>query len=304
MSQKCLVLGANGFVGSHIVDELVAKRCEVIAFDRFSRDPQFDATSNVEVVKGDFFDDILLHELFQKADYILHAFSATTPFTADADPYSDINLNVMRNIQIFEKAVECGIKKIGYISSGGAVYGNVPANAVLTEESTPRPVSPYGIGKLATEYYLAYFQRKYGLSHTIYRLSNPYGPRQVQKHNQGVIPIFTEKIQKDQPIVMYGDGTSSRDYIYIRDATAMIVDSFFADSNHVLYNIGSGRQTDINTIVSELESILGKKAIVEHKEPPKTFLERTDISIDRFIGEFGERQLLTLKEGLKRTFNR
>ena len=110
MSQRCLVLGANGFIGSHIVDELVANGHEVIAFDRFSRDPQFKVTSSVEVAKGDFFDDILLHELFQKADYILHAFSATTPFTADADPYSDINLNVaLKRLVIFHLAGQCTV---------------------------------------------------------------------------------------------------------------------------------------------------------------------------------------------------
>jgi len=305
MKPTCLVLGANGFVGSYIVDELAARNdCKVIAYDRFSRDPQFHNEGDIEIVKGDFFDDVALHEVVEKADYIIHTFSATTPFTSDSDPYSDISQNLVRNIQIFEMAVQADVKKIAYLSSGGAVYGDVPVGETMTESSVPYPVSPYGIAKLATEHYLSYFKRKYGLDHIIFRLTNPYGPRQRQKNSQGVIPVFVDRISNDMPITLMGDGTSSRDYIFMKDAAKMMVTAFFADSQYDLYNIGSGVQTELKHIVEEVENVLSKTAKIEYVEPPRTAIHNATISIDRYINEFGNPGLLTLEQGLKETYPR
>ncbi len=301
--KKCLVLGANGFIGSHIVDDLVDRGYEVIAFDRFSHEPQFFSSPKVEIIKGDFFDNVLLGKLLYRADYLIHAFSATNPFTADNDPYSDIRLTILQNVEIFDSAIKNNIKKIAYISSGGAVYGDVPKGVAVSEESPTNPISPYGIGKLTTERYLAYFNRKHQLDYTVYRLTNPYGPRQRYKNSQGVIPMFMAKISAGEPITMLGDGSSSRDYIYIRDATSMIITSLFGNARSRVYNIGSGKQTSLRTIVTEIEKIAGKKAKIHHIEPPKTFPHRTDISISTYIRDFGVPALRSLSEGLHNTFS-
>ncbi len=178
---ETLVIGANGFIGSHLVDTLIKEGHNVRAFDRFSKPAQFKESENIEVFKGDLFQDDSLEKALEGIDYVFHSFSATTPSTADADPYTDINLNVLRNIQIFEKCVTAKVKKVLYVSSGGAIYGNIAEEKAASEKDAPQPVSPYGIGKLASEHYLAYFKRKYGLDYVVYRLSNPYGPRQNDK---------------------------------------------------------------------------------------------------------------------------
>ncbi len=297
---RCLIIGANGFIGSHLVDKLVVSGFLVRAFDRFSHEPQFNEHTNVEIFKGDFFDDITVGRALQDVDFVFHAFSATTPFTADADPYTDISSNVLRNIQLFEKCVEAGVKKVVFISSGGAVYGTIAEQKSVSEEDAPNPVSPYGIGKMTSEYYLGYFNRKYGLDYVVYRLSNPYGPRQVTKNNQGVIPAFIERILKDEEITIIGDGTSSRDYVYIEDAACMIVDSF-NEAKCKMYNLGSGRQTTVNEIITNLQELMKTKPAVRYLDEPKTFLKHSQINTGRFKNEFEVDKLTNLSEGLKIT---
>lgn len=298
----CLVLGANGFIGSHLVDELVEAGYSVRAFDRFDRDPQFNKSERAEIYKGDIFDSTSLKQSLQNVDFVFHCFSATTPFTSDQDPFSDIDKNLRPSVQIFEQCLQAGVKKVIFLSSGGAVYGNLAEQKPATEDDSATPVSPYGIIKLAIENYLAYFNRKSDLDYIVYRLTNPYGPRQVN-NNQGVIPIFLNKVQNSEELVVYGDGESSRDFLYIRDATKMIVESFNKKAKFKTYNIGSGSQTSLNQIISAIKSVTGKEPIVRYEEAPKTFLQKAQVSTDRYNAEFESRADTTLEDGLSKTIS-
>lgn len=298
--EKCLVIGGNGFVGSHLVDELIGAGYSVRVFDRFGGPVRFEENERIEIFTGDIFDDQAVHRALKGVDYVFHSFSATTPFASDSDPYGDITLNILRNVQIFEQCVAANVKKVMFMSSGGAVYGSLSEHKEASEMDAPIPVSPYGIGKLGTEYYLAYFNRKYGMKSISYRLTNPYGPRQPSNSNQGVVPIFINKILAGEELTVYGDGTGSRDYIYIRDATKMIVESF-AKAEHHTYNIGSGHQTNLNEIIEAIELATGLNAKVSHVESPKTFLQNARVSIKRFNEEFGSLEVTPLSEGLKKT---
>lgn len=299
--KRCLVIGANGFIGSHLVDQLAESGYAVRAFDRYSRPKAFNHSANVEILKGDFFEDMVVARALKNIDYIFHAFSATTPYSSDSDPYSDISLNLMRNVQLFEKSVEAGVKKVIFISTGGAIYGHLAEQKPASEDDAPTPVSPYGIIKLASEHYLAYFQRKYDLDYRVYRVTNPYGPRQITKNNQGVVPSFIDKLKHGKKIIIIGDGSSTRDYIYIKDVTRLLVHTFSKDSKFNTYNVGSGQQTTVNTIIETLEGIIGKKALVEYVEAPKTFLKRSQVDAERFKTEFGLDNLTPFKEGLVKT---
>lgn len=301
--KTCAVIGANGFVGSYLVDHAAQKEnMWVRAFDRYSRPPQFNPKENIEVVKGDMSSDSDLCSLVKGADYVIHSFSATTPYTSDNDPYKDIDENLLRSVRLFEYCAKAGVGKIVFISSGGAIYGSITEHYVASEKDTPFPVSPYGINKLSIEHYLEYFKRKYGIDYVVYRLTNPYGPRQVFKNNQGVIPVFIDKIRSNEELLVYGDGTSSRDYIYMDDAARMIIETFDKDNKWPVYNIGSGQQTSVNDIIDSLNKVAKKKATVIYKEPPKTFLARSSVSIDRFFGEFGRYELISFPKGIETTF--
>lgn len=296
----CLVVGANGFIGSHLVDRLTAQgEVRVRAYDRYSRPPQFKA-SGVEIAKGAQEDDDALNNALEGVDYLIHSLSATTPFVADSNPYTDVH-NMLQTIELFERAIKKGVRKIVFISSGGAVYGTSAEEEIAHEETIPKPLSPYGICKLSIEHYLAYFKRKYGTEYVVYRLSNPFGPRQVVKNNQGVIPAFLHKIMQGERIEVFGDGTMSRDYIYIEDAVNMIAKSFLQPNKHAVYNIGSGKQITLNEIISSLKQVLDKDISVAYKDAPQTFLQKTSISIDRFREEFGEPDITAFAQGLART---
>lgn len=300
-TNKCLVLGANGFIGSHLVDRLAAESgIKVVAFDRFRRPAQFYAHQNVEIIKGDIHNDDQLQEAIERADYLIHCFSPTTPFLSDTDPYADIH-NLIRTVRIFEMCAAAGLKKVVFISSGGAVYGRTAEQRAVSEVDAPSPVSPYGICKLSIEHYLGYFKRKSGLDYVTYRLTNPYGPRQIVKRRQGVIPSFLRAIDNNETIVVYGDGSASRDYIFINDAVDMIARTFRLPNRHSVYNIGSGQQTTTHQIIKALSRVYGKKIPIVYKEEPKTFLRKTDVSIDRFIDEFGEQRFTPFVEGLIKT---
>ena len=301
MKKQTLVLGANGFIGSHLVDSLAQLGFQVVAFDRFSTDPQFAERPNVRVVRGDIFELPAVTEALQGVDFVIHAFSATTPYSADMDPYADIEKNLLHSARIFELCAQQKVKKVIYISSGGAIYGSSAENGRSARETDAAlPISPYGIGKLAAERYLEYFQRKYGLRHVSYRLSNPYGPRQVTKQNQGVVPRFIENISRGETISLYGDGSSSRDYIYIEDAVRLI-SSTFEDCTQTVYNIGSGAQTSLSALIATLEQLLNKSAVIESVPEPPTFVHTSELDISRFTEEFDLRAELNFKDGIAKT---
>lgn len=301
--QLCLVLGANGFIGSHLVDELAENGYRVRAFGRYSRDPQFKQNSNVELVEGDLFKKGEVKKALKGVDYVFHSFSATNPFVSDADPYIDIEKNLKVSVNIFEQSIKAKVKKVIFLSSGGAVYGNVAEAKTPSEEDATTPVSPYGISKLAIENYLAYFNRKFGLEYIVYRLSNPYGPRQAFKNHQGVIPAFLDQVQKNNKIVVYGDGTASRDFIYIRDMTKMVVGTFSKKTKYRTYNLGSGKQTSINQIIQTLKKVSHIQFTVKHKEEPKTFLKSAKLNVDRFTDEFKLSANTSLETGLTKTID-
>ena len=300
VSGGCLVLGANGFIGSHIVDALAAADYKVRAFDRFGTPEQFQTADNVETVRGDLYDEMTLTSALENIDYVFHCFSATTPYSSDRDPVSDVEKNLLPSIKIFEQCVQAKVKKVVFISSGGAIYGPIAEEKPASENDAASPVSPYGVNKLAIEGYLAYFKRKHGLEYVAYRLSNPYGPRQVTRNNQGVVPTFVEKISRGEEVTVIGNGTTSRDYVYIGDIGSMIAGSF-AQAKQSIYNLGKGEQASLNDIIAALTDILKKEPIVKYVEEPKTFLKHAGISTERFEKEFDMSAETSLQAGLART---
>lgn len=299
---KYLVIGANGFIGSYLVDALAKiNNVTVRAFDRFSRDPNFTPNVNVEILRGDALDANDIEKAVRGVDYVIHSFSSTTPFISDKDPYKDIDENLRNGVKIFEICAKNGVKKVGYISSAGTVYGRQSENGISTELDVPLPVSPYGINKLAMEHYLEYFKRQLGLPYVIWRLTNPFGPRQFTKNNQGVIPNFIDKINNGEELVIYGDGTTSRDYIFAEDAVKMMLTTFKNDNNYPVYNIGRGEQTSLTELINTLSKIMNTNPAKRNIDAPKTFLVHSSVSIERYLAEFGQPNFTSLKTGLQKT---
>jgi UDP-glucose 4-epimerase len=298
---RCIVVGGNGFVGSYLVDELVARGHEVTVFDRFSTGAATYAAAGVRRVVGDFLDPESLRPALIGQEYLFHFLSTTTPATAENDPLLDVRTNLTASIELFSLAVEAGVKKVYFASSGGAMYGDDDVHS-LAESAIPAPVSPYAIGKLAIEGYLRFFKRTHGLDSVSYRISNPYGPRQHPHKKQGVIPIFLQAIHDGEPIRLYGDGSAVRDYIYVEDAARLIADTVGRETEHDVYNIGSGHGTSLAEVVDLARAVTAREVAIDRMPQPVTFINRVVLDVARSRQEFGETPLVSLREGMERTW--
>lgn len=302
---KCLVLGANGLIGSYIVDALVVAGHEVSAFDRFGSDvPNYNKSDKVKQITGDFLNTSDLKNAIQGMEYVFHFISTTTPITAENDPTIDIETNIRMTVELLQLCVEANIKRVIYPSTGGAIYGlsSVAGTGVHSEDDPTLPVSPYAIGKLTIENYLRYFYTKFGLDYITFRISNPYGSRQSHQSKQGVIPIFIDRIYNDQQITVYGDGSMVRDYIYVQDVAYMIINAF--DKNHEFntYNIGSGTGASVSEIIKCIEEVTGKSANIKYEPQPKTFVDKVVLDMKRYNSEFHVVPSKNLLEGIRATY--
>jgi len=298
-----LVLGANGFIGSHLVDSLIREGHQVRAFDRFSSGKlQFNEHKNIEVMRANYLSIEDLKKAIDGIDYIFHFISTTTPVTAEDDPSIDIDTNIKMSVELFKLCKDSRVKKIIFASTGGAIYGNTDQDTPFKETDTPYPISPYAIGKLTIEHYLRYFRVKQGLDSIVLRISNPYGERQPFHRKQGVIPIFLENIARDLPITVFGDGSMVRDYIYVKDLTNAIVAMFEKQSLYNTYNLGSGKGTDINTIIAVAKEVSSKEIMAESRDTPSTFVQKSLLDTSRFEQEFGVAAITSLNEGMGVTY--
>jgi UDP-glucose 4-epimerase len=296
-----LVIGGNGFLGSHLVDELGQRGHRVTAFDRYSTSrPSFTNTSAVAVA-GDFLNRADVAAALVGQDYVFHFLSTTTPASAEDDPTMDVRTNIASTIDLLSLCVEAGVSRVYFASTGGAIYGDQPG-VVFNESALPQPLSPYAIGKLAIEGYLRYFERKFGLQSVVFRISNPYGPRQHPNKLQGVVPIFLRNMVQGLPVLQFGDGAMVRDYLYVGDAVRMVAEIALGEPHHNLYNVGSGAGTSVTEVLAFAREVTGLDPEVTVVPMPATFVASSVLDIGRYRSEFGDPQLLSLRDGMALTW--
>lgn len=305
---KVVVFGGDGFIGRHLVKSLSANKSdEIYVFDRFSESQSngktvFDGIDNVYPISGDFFNRTEVNEILKDTTYVFHLISTTNPATSYGDPLVDIDTNIRGSVELFQACAEKGVKRVIFLSSGGTIYGEVDSDKI-NEQTIPRPLSPYGIGKLTIEYYLNYFLHSHGVEYVVYRVANPYGPGQNLEGKQGVVSIFMNQYLKHGSIKIYGDGSMKRDYIYIDDVVQMILKSFKSEGTSRVYNLGSGRGTSINEIVQTIESCVGYSIKKEHLQAPTSYVKNSVLDITLFVDDFGVKPVITLEEGIRRTWH-
>jgi UDP-glucose 4-epimerase len=298
---RALVVGANGFIGSHLVDALVGAGHEVAAFDRFSTGtPTFEAPG-VRMIRGDFLSRSDLDDAVRGQELVFHLLSTTTPATAEGDPTLDIRTNLVQTVQLLESCVRAGARRVYFGSTGGAIYGS-QGHEEYAEVDLAMPVSPYGIGKLSVEHYLHFFRAKYGLESTILRISNPFGPRQRPNRRQGLIPIALRQISQGLPVTRYGDGSMVRDYIFVDDLVRMIMAMVGRETRFDVYNMGSGHGTSVTEVFESLRRVTGRDFEVREEPVPPTFVDRVVLDTRRYRQEFPAVDLTSLDDGIERTW--
>lgn len=283
---NCVVVGGNGFIGSHLCDQLVRRGHSVRAFDRYSSEPRF-IEPGIVVDEGDFLNRDDLLRAVRGAEFVFHFLSLTTPATAESDPTLDVRTNVSQSIELLQLAASEQVRRVVFASTGGAIYGD-GGDQAKNEDALPNPVSPYAIGKLTVEHYLRYFRQTRGLGYTILRISNPYGPRQPAHRKQGLIPIALRRVRDGQPIVRYGDGSMVRDFIYVTDVARYAARIAEVDPKHSVYNVGSGVGYSLNQIIGAIAEVVGGQIVVEERDVPPTYVEKVVLATDRLQREFAD----------------
>jgi len=299
--QKALVIGGSGFIGSHLVDELVERGWEVVVFDlrerRFDRLPE-----RARFIKGDLSQAYLVREALAGVDVVFHLAWATIHEVSNQDPALDVEANLIPSLNLLEACRQAGIRRVVFISSGGTVYG--PSKELPIAENHPQnPVTAYGVNKLAFEKYLRVFRHLHGMDYAILRPSVPYGPRQTPLSRQGAVAVFLHRVGTGLPITIWGDGRVTRDYFYVSDLVEALVASA---ERHLgedrIFNIGGGKEVSLNQLIKLVEETVGRKAVVQY-EPPRPF-DIARIVLDTRLAhqEFGWRPKVSLAEGLAKTW--
>lgn len=244
---KVLVIGGAGFIGSHIVDELIARNFKVRIYGR----SLVKYNEAAEFCVGDFLDVSRLAEALVGIDVVVHSLSTMVPATSALAPDEDVKSNLLGTIKLLDLMKQRSISRLIYLSSGGTVYGNPYINPVL-EAAVLNPISTYGAVKVAIEAFINVAQVEWGLEPVIFRPSNPYGERQGGKRAQGLMSYLLRSAIQRQPITIFGDGGVIRDYIYVTDLARLIAQAVERNVCGI-FNAGSGAGYSISNIVDVVE---------------------------------------------------
>lgn len=297
---KILVTGGAGFIASQIADALIEQDNEVFILDNLSTGFEKNINPKAKFIKADICDKNL-SELFEKEkfDVVNHHAAQMDVRKSVADPAFDATTNILGTINLLQNCVRTNVKKFMFSSTGGAIYGE--QNYFPADENHPvSPLSPYGISKLAVEKYLFFYKAQYDLNYTVLRYANIYGPRQNPFGEAGVVAIFTSKLLKSAQPIINGNGMQTRDYVFVGDVVKANLLSIKDDQSDI-YNVGTGKETNVNELFLILNKNIGNGQIEKHGQAAPGEQLRSVISSDKIFKHFGWRPSTTLEEGLQKT---
>lgn len=289
-----LLLGGNGFLGRHLARVLSAQGARVRIFDRGHSE---QARGEYAYCHGDLASGEGLDAALEGVDIVYHLISTTIPSTSNANPAYDVQSNLLGTLGLLEKMKVAGVRKIVFTSSGGTVYGN-PRAVPVGEDEPLAPISSYGIVKVAIEQYLHLNSVLHDFDATVLRLANPYGPGETRIGVHGVIPTFFAKTLAAQPIEIWGDGSVVRDYIYVDDAVAALVQAA-GWTGFRLYNVGSGVGHSLIDILEVVKRVSGRDPDVVFHASRSFDVKATYLDISRITTETAWRPTIDLEQGCR-----
>lgn len=314
---RVLVTGAAGFIGSHLVDRLLAEGEEVLAVDNLSSgrlsnlaDARRSSTGKLTFQRVDV-TSTALGELVkrQKPEVLFHLAAQVDVRKSVADPIHDATINVLGTLNVLQSAAEVGARKVVFTSSGGCIYGEpAPERLPVTEDQVywpeALPESPYGVSKKIAIDYLRYYKAVQDLDYTALALSNVYGPRQEPASEVGlegqVVAIFSRKMLAGRPCTIYGDGTQTRDFVYVDDVVSAFVAARDKGSGE-LVNVGSGVELSVNELYSKLAQLTGSRFEPVYAAARPGELQRIAVDASKAGRELGWAPQVGLDDGLKQT---
>ena len=297
---KILVTGGAGFIGSHVAEEFLRAGHEVVILDNLSTGSKGNIPAGARLIEKDIRDPDL-EEIFrrEKFDAVDHHAAQINVRASVEGPQFDASVNIIGTLNLLQGCKKTGVKKFVFASTGGAIYGEqdyFPAD----EQHPARPVSPYGIGKLAVEKYLFFYRLDSGLSYVALRYGNVYGPRQNPHGEAGVVAIFLNRMLEGKQPIINGDGRQTRDYVFVEDvARANLLALSQEDCG--TFNIGTGVETDVVQIFRALRAAAKSSAPEVHGPPAAGEQKRSVLNAALARKVLGWKPSLGVEEGMKRT---
>lgn len=294
------VTGGAGFIGSHLVDRLIAEGHRVQVIDNLRSGDEKFIHPQAEFVKFDVRDPSL-QELWHtfKPDYVFHEAAQTVVSESMADPYTDCDINLLGLVNVLNACRSTGVKKI-LVPSSAAVYGNLQT-LPLMEEMTGEPASFYGLTKLTTEKYLKLYYEAFGLPYICYRYANVYGPRQGNGGEGGVVSVFSKALVEGKPFTVFGDGLQTRDFVYVDDVVNANLLGLEKESAVGVYNVSTEIRTSLRDLICAFQAVADTSIDVIYESPKLGDIKHSELSMERIHNELGFVPHISLQEGIRRT---
>ncbi|MDD1017609.1 MULTISPECIES: NAD-dependent epimerase/dehydratase family protein [Pseudomonas] len=305
-TERILVTGGAGFIGSHLVDALLAKGYGVRVLDDLSTGKVSNLpvdNPQLQLVVGDVADAAALAEAMHGCGAVVHLAAVASVQASVEDPVRTHQSNFIGTLRVCEAMVAAGIRRVVFASSA-AVYGNNGEGTPINEDTPKSPLTPYAADKLASEYYLDFYRRQHGLEPVILRFFNIFGPRQdPSSPYSGVISIFSERAKRARPITVFGDGGQTRDFVYVEDLVKILVQGLehpapAADAT----NVGLSGVTTLNDLIAALEQISGQPLDVSHGAARSGDIRHSKADNRRLLERFDLGTPTSLTEGLARLY--
>ena len=298
---KILVTGGAGFIGSHVVDIYIQHGHQVVIVDDLSTGRESNLNPAAAFYRLDIrdpaLDDVFARE---RPDAVNHHAAQMDVRRSVAEPGFDADVNVLGSINLLECARRHKVRRLIYISTGGAVYGE-PEYLPCDEAHPINPICPYGASKHTFEHYLYMYRQIYGLDYVVLRYPNVYGPRQDPNGEAGVVAIFTGQMLTGQPVVINGDGEQERDFVFVGDCARANLLALENPAASGIYNLGCGRGTTVNQIFKALKQAVGYDRQPSYGPPKAGETRRIFLNAGRIHADLGWAPSLELEDGIRQT---
>ncbi len=299
MDKNILVTGGTGFIGRHLISKLVSRsnHIRILALDS----PDGCVNTSVEYICGNYLYENEVRAALKDIEIVYHLAATTVPGTSNDQIQYDAQTNLIGSLNLIQFAAEAGVKRIIFTSSGGSIYGIT--DSIPTSEDHPlNPITAHGVSKLAVEKYLEIYRHRFGMEYRIARGGNPFGEGQNPSRGQGFIAHALGKLAMGEEIVIWGDGTVVRDFLYVGDFANALCLMLDDHANHRVYNVGSGAGKSLNEMLVLIESVTGQKPVVRYEPSRSADVPYNCLNIQRIKDCLGWFPRTPILEGLERTW--
>jgi UDP-glucose 4-epimerase len=300
VADRALVTGACGFIGANLVPELEGRGLEVRALDNLSRGSRANLGGEIDVVEGDIREPEIVASALEGVDTVVHLAAFGSVAESVEEPFENFDVNVRGTLVLLRACAEAGVRKFVFASTGGAIMGNAPPP--VDETTLPWPISPYGASKLCGEAYCHAFAGSFGLPVVVLRFANVYGP--VSDHKKGAVTNFVTRALRGEPLVVFGDGSATRDFLYVDHLCQGICAAVDARLEDEVLHLASGNETSIGELAELVLELTGAADTpIRFEERRRGEVERTFSNAARAADLLGFHPRHSLREGLRKTID-